>query len=644
MPKKPVDSYDIETEILPFLEGVEGGNGSWQAWCPLHDDIGSEHKGYSLTRMGKRNLGNCRSPHCAKKLPVLIDWIESGGASNGREELPVDFPVTVHRVKASSATQSKRNGMDWWVAKTQIPLEIWEELGVQEFERTGVSFAFDGFDPPIFKFRKPPKDMGWRGTDEWSAPPLWPTPPDEMPSHVSITEGESDCGTARFCGLAEAYAATKGAKADFPPGMFEALRSRGVTEVTLCPDADESGSQFSDGGSSQAMAAGLSVNVIRLELVIDPFAGVNDLNGVYKVAGSVEKFREEITRATQRVSSQFPPRTVREMDVLAEEEDNWMLPGLISPADKVLISGPPKSYKTWLSLDLARALATGTAFCKRDEWVPEMPVKVLLVQEEGSKQKWARRIRRLNIPDEFKDNLHTIHRMGVRFTESSLIDELIGYCREHEIEVIIFDPMQRMIPGVNENDAAETGIVWDEIFRLQLSVQDLVCVVVAHANKTETLTLGSTRGSGRHGGEVDLGLLIDRHPIEDDTIRLVVEGRDIPHYLGTGESFNARVQISSDEEDPFFEIDATEISVRVNQVKAMASKNKDSVLVAIDDGCTTVSSIASQTEISDNTVRKYLKELQDAELVEEEDHGEGKAKTYRVREDSIGPTEEGEEE
>lgn len=632
MPKRPVDDYDIETEILPFLEGVEGGNGSWQAWCPLHDDIGSAHKGFSLTRMGKRNLGNCRSPQCSKKLPALIDWIESGGASNGQEDLPEDFPVTVHLVKTSSATQSKRSGLEWWVQKTQIPLEIWEALGVEEYERTGVAFTFEGFDPPVFKWRRPPKDMGWRGTDEWNAPPLWPTPPDELPNHISITEGESDCGTARFCGLAEAYAATKGAKADFPPGMFEALRFRGVTEVTLCPDADESGSYFSDGGSSQAIAAGMSVNIVRLDLVLDPFAGVNDLNGAFKVAGSVKEFKKQIAKATQSVRSLYPRHTVREMDALAEEEDVWMLPGLISPGDKVMISGPPKAYKTWLSLDLARALATGTAFCKRDEWVPERPVKVLLVQEEGSRQKWARRIRRLQIPEKFKENLHTIHRMGVRFTESSLIDELIGYCKEHKIECVIFDPMQRMIPGVNENDASETGIVWDQIFRLQLAVQDLVCCIVAHANKTETLTLGSTRGSGRHGGEVDLGLLVDRHPIEDDTLRLVVEGRDIPHYLGTGESFTARVNISSEEEEPFFEIDATEIQVKVNQVKAMASRNKDAVLVAIDDGCTTVSSIASQTEISDNTVRKYLDTLVEEGKVEEEDHGIGKAKTYAVRE------------
>jgi hypothetical protein len=155
--------------------------------------------------------------------------------------------------------------------------------------------------------------------------------------------------------------------------------------------------------------------------------------------------------------------------------------------------------------------------------------------------------------------------------------------------------------------------------------------VIHHANKAAALSWESVRGASRHAGEVDLGVFVQKHPIEDNVVRITIDGRDIPQYMGTGEAFEAKVHISLDRETPQFSIDASPVQVNVNQVQATAMKNKDGVLLAIGDGCTTVAAIVSQTGIGDNTVKKYLRRLVEEGEIREEDHGEGKARTYAPR-------------
>jgi Predicted transcriptional regulator len=619
--------------LLPQLEGVEGSGNSYQAWCPVHDDEGSQHKGLSITLSGNRVLCKCQSPQCGATLTQVIAVL------TGEEDRPA--PKVTVRAQASTQKErgSKKRGFEWWVSKTLVPIEVWEALGVSQ-NGTGVIFEFN--DPPVAKIRKPPKEIIWTGMDEWGAPPLWPTPEGDLPSHISIWEGESDCGTARFCGLPQAYAATKGAQADFPPGMFEELRSRGVSEITVGGDADSAGIEFSIRASGQALAAGLRVNVVHIQDLVSAFSGVNDLNGVLRLCdGDPKECRAQIEKVTRPVANNYPVLDMDEIDEIAETEMNWILPGMISPGDKVLISGPQKSYKTYIELDLARSLVSCTAFLNRPEWVPNHPVNVLLIQEEGSKQAWAKRIRRLSLQGTARARFHTLHRRGIRFTEPDTIDFVLSYCREHEIHVVMFDPLQRMMPGIDENDNAATGIVWDQVMRMQFALPDLVCVVVHHANKSETLTWESVRGASRHGGEVDLGLFVQK---TDDGVRIGVDGRDIPRYLGTGEAFDATVSISADDEAPNLFIDATEIHVKVNQVQNLVLKNRDAVMNAVADGCTTLASVVSQTGIADNTARKYLKELVEEGHVEETQQGPGKANTYAAKGERTGTVEEGDTE
>lgn len=526
------------------------------------------------------------------------------------------------RKHAGTVTVSKTPGMDWWAEKTQVPAKVWEALGCYE-EGSGVRFTFEGED--YYKVRKRPKEIAWVGTEEGEAPPLWPLPANNLPKHISIWEGESDCGTAKHLGLPHPFAATKGAKGTLPPGAFEALKERGVETVTVGGDADRSGDEFRSRYSREAIAAGLTCYVVRLDTILDPFSGINDLNAVWRACSSKKQCLELLERATQPVATRIPFRTVDEMEEIAEEEIEWLLPDLIAPGDKIMLAAPQKSLKSWLALELTRSLTCGLPFLRRVEWTPTRTAKIGFVQEEGSPSLWARRVSMLGISG--NTNAHFSHRTGFRFTEPSYTDELISSARDLGLEMLILDPLQRMMPGVDSNSDSEVGIVWDEVFRIQQALPHLVVMIVHHANKTSRLEWESIRGSSRHAGEVDLGLFLERAN-EENTLKMWMDGRDIPQYLGTGEYFEVKYTI--DRHERIFEMDATEI--QVTTPRAVSNKNKEAVHEAVKQGFDTRTKLMKECDMADNTVLKHLAALVEEGKVEEHDNGIGKAKTYSAKE------------
>ena len=537
----------------------------------------------------------------------VIEALEGGGYKDQEED--TEFKPTVRKksdTPKDTTPRASTGGMAWWVEKTGVAEKFWDELGCEEY-KDGIVFTFAGHQ--VVKLRRPPKEIIWTPKNA-DNPPLWPIPEGDLPEHVWITEGESDCGTACAAGH-YAFTVTKGAKTELPSTWVEELSSRGVQQVTICGDTDGPGQDFRKYLEKAIIDAGLVCSVVHLELVLDPFSGANDLNSLWHHCDyNIEKFNEILSRATHKVDSRFPILTFSQIKEIAATNTPWVVRDLLAPGDKALITGPQKSYKTWIALDLARSLVTGRNFLERPEWEVMEPSKVLFVQEEGSQSAWAKRLCKLNMPPEAEENFISMHRRGIRFTDSSTVDTIIAICRQEEISVVFFDPLQRMMPGIDENDSAATGVVWDEIFRLQFALPHLIAIVLHHSNKSERLTWESVRGSSRHAGEVDLGIFCQKHPLEDHTVRIAYDGRDIPSYLGTGESFEAKVEISQEEEPPHFKIDAREVvPVIANVTHLQGKRNKDSILDAISNGSRTRKEIMEVTGCSDSTTRTHIDNL-----------------------------------
>lgn len=586
-------------------------SGTGMAWCPCHDDIGTSQKGLSVSRRNGRFYTYCHS--CKVTLTQVVKQLEEGGErENGHVEHD-EIPEVV-------LTQA--GGLAWFVRKTGVARDVWERLGVEEVAG-GVAFTFAS--TPQRKVRRRPKQISWDRPD-LDAPPLWPHPLDDLPEHVMLVEGESDCGTAHAAGLPYTLATTKGASAAFPERWAQGLIARGVVEVTVCGDADEAGRKFEQRLVSEALEAGLKVNVIRIDEVVDPFLGVNDLNGLWRAADSQEQFLELVARCTHAIEHATPGMTYQELLDAATTEVNWLVPDLVAPGDKILLVGPQKSYKTWITLDLIRSLVSGRAFLNRDEWRPNRLCRVLLIEEEGSLPLFSRRVAKMQLTEEQGERMLVLHKQGVRFTDKTMISTVIARCKAHEADLVIFDPLQRMIPGVNENDSSETGVIWDEVQRLQQACPETVVMVVHHANKAERLTWESIRGSSRHAGEVDLGIFVSRDEGTHSSVKVMIEGRDVQLDLDEGFAFECEVQI---EEEQFL-LDATGTTAVTT---SKAGSQIERVLSAVSRGCETRTKIMRDTGLSDSTVRAHLRTLcEDEKVLERDGDGPRAPKTYVLRE------------
>lgn len=588
------------------LEGWEGSDGQYYAWCPVHDDFGTSVKGLSITVQGKRILCKCHSPQCGATLTAVINAVE--GTSEDDET-----PVVVRKIPSGKGKQ----GLKWWSEYTQVDPRIWEDLGCYNH---GEGVAFHYTDTAVIKVRVPPKGIHFepKGAE---ISPLWPIPGDDLPEHISITEGESDCGTTYAAGLPLGFSVSKGADTPLSTETFLALARRGVQEVTLYSDSDPAGDSLRAEITRLAIEANLSVNVCDLTLITDPFYPHKDLNSLWKATESVEQFLELVARATYSVQRRMPFMDVKAMKERMKVERTWIIRDLLSPGDKAMIWGPPKAYKTWITLDLIRSLTKGTPFLGRGEWTAQEPHRVLLIEEEGNIDSFMKRIDRLQLEDDAPFML--LHRQGVAFNNPDSISYVVSICREYEVDVVIFDPLQRMIPGINENDSAEVGVVWDEISRMQKLVDGLTAVVIHHANKSDTSGWMSSRGASRHGGEVDLGIEVRKHPIEDNAVSIWMDGRDVFASLGPDGSFKGKVNITDED----FSIDASEVEVKVTKKKG--ADNANAVMEAIRAGYETRTEIMHHAGLSDNTVIRHLETLVQKNLVTEEVRGGREPNLYR---------------
>lgn len=622
-------------EILERLEGVEERGEGWIACCPAHDDSTA-----SLSiGVGKNGnvLLNCFAGCAFEEVVDALEGRESGVTSVAKPDNPpmtVDFRVVGAESKA----------MRWWATKTKVPVEVWEALGV-EAQGEGVAFTFEGFNAT--KVRKPPKDIFWTGE---VAPPFWPVPPVELEGPEAwVVEGESDCGTMRYAGV-QAFATSKGSKGVPTVEMFEELRARGLNEVTIAGDGDDPGETFTQKAAANAVAAGLAVKTLELRALFDPFSGLVDLNDAWKVClDEAEGQRVPAQRLfLERLESVTRPyvtalRVVDGSTALdyADEEVNWLVPNLIAPGDKGIIIAAQKSYKTWICLDLTRAVVNGMPFMCRPEWTPTRQVRVGIVEEEGSKHAFGKRLSTLQIPrDVLAERLRVIHRSGFRFTDHSAVAELIQIVRTNELDMLILDPLQRMIPGLDENSASEMAVVWDAVAELHRAHPDLVVLLVHHAGKGKDASWDAARGSSRHAGEVDFGIFVQREK-ERGHLKVRVDGRDIPEYLGTGEYFTTRVEIdmSDDPEKRKFVLDATEMELTIEEhkpekgqslEKASAARKRAGVYEAIASGMETVSEVMRQTGLTRFVVRSILDELIKDQVVEKVPAAPGLATRYQV--------------
>ena len=216
------------------------------------------------------------------------------------------------------------------------------------------------------------------------------------------------------------------------------------------------------------------------------------------------------------------------VDQIAREEHalRWLVEPLWGESSVGVIGGAPKCAKTWLGLDLALSVATGTACLGRYAVPRPGPVLVYLAEDAltvvRERVEGMARHRGLALD---RVELYVITAPTLRLDRDPHRRQLQETARRLQPRLLLLDPLVRL-HGIDENSAGEVAGLLAYIRELQRQL-DLSVMLVHHTRKNAAgVAAGqSLRGSGDLHAFGDSNLYLRR---VKDRLLLVSEHRAAP--------------------------------------------------------------------------------------------------------------------
>ena len=193
--------------------------------------------------------------------------------------------------------------------------------------------------------------------------------------------------------------------------------------------------------------------------------------------------------------------------------------GILLNGTILLIVGPAKSKKTFLTQNLALSIAMGKDFAG---FKITKPKKVLYYLAEGGYYPNRERLQKMakNIPPDNTENFLIDFPPYMPINHPESYDEIYKTIKESDAEVVILDPLIRF-HNVDENSASAMSEVFG-IIRQLIKELGISVILVHHTGKVETR---GGRGSSVIIGEYDSCITI--HRSTEDYIRLTYDMRHV---------------------------------------------------------------------------------------------------------------------
>jgi hypothetical protein len=200
------------------------------------------------------------------------------------------------------------------------------------------------------------------------------------------------------------------------------------------------------------------------------------------------------------------------VDQIAREENapRWLVEPLWGESSVGVIGGAPKCAKTWLGLDLALSVATGTACLGRYAVPRPGPVLIYLAEDALSvvreRVEGMARHRGLELAGV---DIHVITAPSLRLDREPHRHRLLETAKRLRPRLLLLDPLVRL-HGVDENDAQQVAELL-AYFRLLQRQLDLSVILVHHTRKN--VAGGVAAGQGLRGSS-------DLHAFGDSNLYL----------------------------------------------------------------------------------------------------------------------------
>ena len=224
-------------------------------------------------------------------------------------------------------------------------------------------------------------------------------------------------------------------------------------------------------------------------------------------------------------------------------EHDAILDGLFDMGDKAWLIGGSKARKSFFVQQLSFSLATGRPFLG---WKPTKARRVLLVQMEVKPEHFHRRcfFMAKALGTKHADNLLIVNGRGLACTPYMIRDVAL----EHDAEVIVIDPLYKVLRG-EENNAADMGSMMRDLDAVATTTGAAV-VIVHHEKKGlagDRQAIDRGAGSGTLARDFDAAIYLAEHATEPDAVVVSSIARNYP----PSDPFTAQWQ-----DGRFVEIDA----------------------------------------------------------------------------------------
>jgi hypothetical protein len=207
----------------------------------------------------------------------------------------------------------------------------------------------------------------------------------------------------------------------------------------------------------------------------------------------------------------------------ADPARRWLVDGLWSRAAVGIIGGAPKCKKSWLGLDLAVSIASGTPCLDTFDVLEPGPALLFMAEDDAStvKTRVAGICRHRALALDTLD-AHLITAPSLRLDRDADQRRLATIVADLAPRVLLLDPFVRL-HRLDENDAGQISGLLAYLRELQRQ-HDLAVVVVHHVRKNGSASSSgqNLRGSGDFHAWVDSSLYLRRR---HEQLLLAVEHR-----------------------------------------------------------------------------------------------------------------------
>lgn len=225
----------------------------------------------------------------------------------------------------------------------------------------------------------------------------------------------------------------------------------------------------------------------------------------------------------------------------------------ILPMGLGALTAPPKFGKSWMCLDIAVSVATGTDFLG----FPTTKSEVIYLALEDGKFRLKDRTIKVGGDSVRLDDLDGLYvsREAPTMTHGSLLEWLQDEVRDKpKVKLVIIDTLQK-IRGESKKNEGVYGYDYRELGEIQkFAIQNGLCILLIHHTKkgiNDSDFLENLSGSNGVSGALDFSLVLSRKRRKDDTTLLDITGRDIPmqSYVIQMDSVTYRWQNLGEEKD-----------------------------------------------------------------------------------------------